>query len=241
MTTPDESLTALAVLADDLRGRLYAFIRATGRPVTREEAAASTGISRKLAAFHLDKLVEAGLLRARYDTRGGLRRAGRTPKTYEPAAKEIHVSIPPRHHDVLADILLDAVLAENSGQSARHAAMRIARARGGEFGGAARQRLRPGRLGAERALTLVGQILEGCGFEPAREGPALLTLRNCPFHPLAAKAPDLVCGINHAYLSGLADGLGAATIEAVLAPGPDRCCVQLTERGARIRRHQASR
>jgi predicted ArsR family transcriptional regulator len=241
MATSDESLNALAVLADDLRGRIYAFIRAAGRPVTREETAASTGISRKLAAFHLDKLVEAGLLRARYDTRGGLRRVGRTPKTYEPAGKEIHVSIPPRHHDVLADILLDAVLGESSGQSARHTATGVARVKGGELGGAARQRLRPGRLGAERALTLAGQILEGCGFEPARDSPILLTLRNCPFHPLAAKAPDLVCGINQAYLSGLADGLGAATIDAVLAPAPGRCCVQLMARAARIHPHRGSR
>jgi predicted ArsR family transcriptional regulator len=241
MTTPDESLDALAVLADDLRRRMYAFIRATGRPVTREEAAASAGISRKLAAFHLDKLVEAGLLRARYDTRGGLRRAGRTPKTYEPAGKEIRVSIPPRHHDVLADILLDAVLAETAGQSARRAAVHIARARGDEFGAVVRARLRPGRLGAERALTLAGQILEGHGFEPTRDSPTLLTLRNCPFHPLAAKAPDLVCGINHAYLEGLADGLGAAAIEAVLAPASGRCCVELRARDAHIRRHPGSR
>ena len=33
--------------------------------MSREEAAAHVGISRKLAAFHLDRLVEAGLLVAR--------------------------------------------------------------------------------------------------------------------------------------------------------------------------------
>ena len=240
MTTPDESLKTLAVLADALRRRMYAFIRAAGRPVTREEAAADAGISRKLAAFHLDKLVEAGLLRARYDTRSARPRAGRRPKTYEPAGAEIRVSIPPRHHDVLADILLDAVLAETPGHDARHAAMEIARARGGELAAIGRAQVRPGRLGPERALTLAGQILEGCGFEPAREGPALLRLRNCPFHPLAAKAPDLVCGINHAYLTGLVDGLGADSVEAVLAPSPGACCVELRARDAHTRHRPAS-
>ena len=104
-----------------------------------------------------------------------------------------------------------------------------------------REQIRPGRLSTERALTLASEILEGGGFEPARELPTLLQLRNCPFHPLAAKAPDLVCGINHAYIAGLIDGLGAATIEAVLAPAPGSCCVELTARDARIHPRPASR
>lgn len=224
---PDESLTALAVLGEDMRRRLYSFIRSAHRPVSREEAAASTGISRKLAAFHLDKLVSAGLLRARYDPPPGLRRVGRTPKTYEPADTEITVSIPPRHHDVLAGILVDAVAAESAGEDARSAATRIAAGQGRELGAAQRSRLRPGRLGAERALTIAGQILGDCGFEPQRDTPTGLRLRNCPFHPLAARAPELVCAINHAYLSGLLQGLGADTVGAILDPQPGSCCVRL--------------
>jgi predicted ArsR family transcriptional regulator len=54
-----------------------------------------------------------------------------------------------------------------------------------------------------------------------------LRLRNCPFHPLAAQAPDLVCGINQAFLAGFLDGMGAATVEAVLAPVVGECCVVL--------------
>ena len=77
----DASLATLAVLSEEMRWRLYAFVRTAHRPVSREEAATSTGISRKLAAFHLDKLVGAGLLRARYDAPLKPRRAGRTPKT----------------------------------------------------------------------------------------------------------------------------------------------------------------
>ena len=68
----------LAVLSEEMRWRLYALVRAAHRPVSREEAAASTGISRKLAAFHLDKLVSAGLLRARYYVPPGPRRVGRS-------------------------------------------------------------------------------------------------------------------------------------------------------------------
>ena len=52
----------VGALDDDLRRRMYAYCRRAGHSVTRDEAAAHVGISRKLAAFHLDKLVDAGLL-----------------------------------------------------------------------------------------------------------------------------------------------------------------------------------
>src|SRR6266496_2918362 len=108
----DPGISAVAALDDPLRQGMYAFIRRARRPVTRDEAAASVGISRKLAAFHLDKMVAAGLLRARYEAVGEVRRVGRTPKVYEPAGDDIRVSIPERRYEVLADILVDAVLTE---------------------------------------------------------------------------------------------------------------------------------
>lgn len=224
----DSSLATLAVLSEEMRWRLYAVVRAAHRPVSREEAAASTGISRKLAAFHLDKLVGAGLLRARYDAPLGPRRVGRTPKTYEPSGADIAISIPARRYDVLAGILIDAVRAGTAGEDPLAAATRMARARGTEQGASHRERLRPGRLGPERALTVAGEILGECGYEPQREGLTQLRLRNCPFHPLAEANRDVVCAVNRAYVSGLLDGLGATSTEAVPDHGPGTCCVQLT-------------
>jgi hypothetical protein len=61
-------------------------------------------------------------------------------------------------------------------------------------------------------------------------GPAL-RLGNCPFHPYAAKAPDLVCAINHAFLTGFLDGIGATTVQAFLLPRPGACCVELAVPG----------
>src|SRR5215203_1828993 len=155
-----ESVESVSVLADGLRRRLYGFIRRAHRPVTREEAAGEAGISAKLAAFHLDKLVAARLLHARYDNPGGIRRVGRRPKVYEPADTDIRISIPERRPDVLAEILMDAVLTEEPGEDAKSAALRTARHRGEELGAAERARTRPGRLGAERALTLSEGVLE---------------------------------------------------------------------------------
>jgi len=224
--TTDSSIRAVAALDDDLRRGMYGFIRKARRPVTREEAAAAVGISRKLAAFHLDKLVETGLLRVGCASTG-VRKVGRTPKVYEPSEADIRVSIPPRHHDVLAGILLDAVLTESDGESAREATMRVATRHGEELGTAERDRSRPGRLGTERALTLAEGVLARHGFEPSRETPTSVRLRNCPFHPLTAKAPELVCGINRAFIAGFLTGLEADTVSAMLAPAPGACCVEL--------------
>ncbi|QKG18787.1 helix-turn-helix transcriptional regulator [Actinomadura verrucosospora] len=221
------AIESLGVLQEDLRRRMFLFIRRARHPVTRDEAAASVGISRKLAAFHLDKLVDAGLLRARYAAPGGVPKVGRQPKVYEPSEAQIQVSVPERRHELLADLLLTAVLGERQDESAIQAALRTAAEQGRRLGEQERSRSRPGRLGAERGLTLCERMLEGHGYEPVRESATRLTLRNCPFHPLAAKAPDLVCGMNHAFLAGYLDGLDAGAVQAVLAPRPDECCVEL--------------
>ncbi|MEX2975117.1 helix-turn-helix transcriptional regulator [Streptomyces sp. C184] len=223
----DAAIESVSVLGEDSRRQMFAFIRRQRRPVTRDEAAASVGISRKLAAFHLDKLVDAGLLRARYESPGGIRKVGRQPKVYEPTDSEIRVSIPDRRHELLADLLLEAVLTEDDGETATHAAVRTAGRRGRELGESEREQTRPGRLGAERGLSVCERMLDQHGFEPVRETPTQLRLHNCPFHPLAAKAPELVCGMNHAFIAGYLEGLKVSGVQAILAPRPGECCVQL--------------
>jgi predicted ArsR family transcriptional regulator len=225
------ALRAFAALVEDQRRRLYGFARAARRPVSREEAATAVGISRKLAAFHLDKLVEAGLLRYRFLAHGASR-VGRRPKVYEPTGADFQISIPARRHELLADIFVQAVLAEPEHGSARAAAVQAAHRRGLREGTDVRERLRPGRLGGERALTIAAEALGGHGFEPDRVSPACVRLRNCPFHPLAQQAPELICGLNHAFMGGLVEGLQAETVEAVLAPTAGECCVELHAAGA---------
>ena len=59
-------LAALSALADPTRRRLYGLVVEAGRPLGRDEAVAAVGISRSLAAYHLDKLAEQGLLEVEY-------------------------------------------------------------------------------------------------------------------------------------------------------------------------------
>src|SRR5687768_9954039 len=177
---------AIGALEDDLRRRMYVFIRSQGRPVSRDEAAAEVGISRKLAAFHLDKLVERGLLAARYARPPGRSGpgAGRTSKYYEPSDLEVDVSIPERRYDIVGEIMVGA-LADDSERPAREVAKEIAYGKGVSVGEEVKARLRLRPPGNERVLAVAQETLTEFGFEPYRKDPGTISLRNCPFHTLA--------------------------------------------------------
>ena len=196
-------------------------------PVTRDQAAAAVGISRKLAAFHLDKLTAAGLLEtAAPDPASRRPGPGRAPKAYQAAAVEVAVSVPQRRYDLLGEVLAQAIVAEGPASTARHTAHQLARERGQALGERVRGERRLGRLGPERALTVVSELLAACGYAPARAPtPLQLLLRNCPFRQLARRAPELVCGLNQEFMAGLLAGLQTHRINAVLQPDPTRCCV----------------
>lgn len=219
----------MAVLEDELRRQIYLFVRRAGRSVTREEVAAEAGISRRLAAFHLDRLVERGLLRAHYARPPGRSGpgAGRSAKYYQPSELEVDVSIPERRYDIVGQLLVKAIRSASPEEPAPVAALRVAGEAGLDIGERERQERRLGRPGAERALTTAADILEDHGFEPYRPGPDEVALSNCPFHSLAREAPELVCRMNQAFIDGLLRGLGNHTVEAVLECRPGDCCVTL--------------
>ncbi len=217
------SISAVAALDDPVRNRLYRHVRSAPDAVTREEAADAVGISRKLAAFHLDKLVAVGLLSAGRRIEQP-RRPGRAPKIYEPVEQALSVSVPPRAHDDLASILIDAIV---DGADPQSACMRIASSRGKAVGATALGN----RSYDEQAGTPLDRVeswLDDQGYEPYRSEPNAVRLHNCPFHPLAARAPELVCGINVRYLSGALEGLGVDGVVARLAPAAGECCVEVS-------------
>ncbi len=225
----DEATARLAVLAGALRRRMYDFVRERRTPVSRDEAAGAVGISRKLAAFHLDKLEEAGFLKSHYarpSGRGGPG-AGRPSKLYESTDVEVQVSVPQRHYDIPGEILLEALETHLPDEDPQAAAERIAYERGFELG---RQNA-GGSLGTRpngrTALRSAETVLRDYGFEPYVDANGTVRLRNCPFHRLAQRSPTLVCGMNRAFVDGLLRGLGDDATEAQLAPRPGECCVAL--------------
>lgn len=225
-TLPGVDATRIvATLDDPRRAQLYRAVRESPEPLTREAAAAQVGISRKLAAFHLDRLVGAGLLEASFDRPAGASvRIGRAPKRYRATNVPVEVSIPPRQYDMIGEILLDGVEQPEPGEHPVDAVHRVAHERGRELGALTRTQRRLGRLGPERASTVTTELLAELGFEPAACGGQIVQ-RNCPFHRLAHHSPALVCGINRSFVGGLLDGLEASRLHATLAPADGRCCV----------------
>jgi len=219
---------AVAALVDPVRRALYDHVRRQTHPVSREEAAEAVSISRNLSAFHLDKLVDAGLLRARYEAPADQPRGrGRAPKVYEPADGTLTMSVPPRQYELVGEILADAVAGDPS--NARAAAERHAADVGRKIGAAHRD-----HTGSDVAATSTDDIsaayatLTDLGFEPRLGTTGELSLGNCPFHGLAVRHPELVRGPNEALISGVLDGLGADGLCARLQPDPGSCCVRIS-------------
>ncbi len=205
-------VSELSHLDDPLRRRLYESVVESDGPVSREQAAAGASIGRTLAAYHLDKLAEAGLLAVSYQRpagRGGPG-AGRPAKLYTRADNEISVSVPPRDYELLARLLVTSVEQDTSGavqeavNSAAHDAGR--------------------RAGAEADGDLV-DALRNCGYLPRTDGEGRIDLRNCPFHLVARNHRDVVCGLNLRLVEGVIAGCGHPRAHAALEPAPDRCCV----------------
>jgi predicted ArsR family transcriptional regulator len=211
----------VAALIDPVRRALYEHVRRQRRPVSREEAADAVAVSRNLTAFHLDKLVDVGLLHAHYEVPSGKRRGrGRTPKVYEAHADGLNLAIPARQYELAGQILADAIAESPADTSA--AVRRQAFQRGQQIGQSARPGSEDRVVGLEDACQALGEM----GFEP-RLGDEML-LENCPFHALAQRQRELICGLNQAFVAGLLAGLGAHALQARLIPRSGACCVTVT-------------
>ena len=224
MSQNEADLASVSCLDDRVRDRLYAFVSSRSEPVRRDEAAAAVGIGRALAVYHLDKLVESGLLTASYRRplgRGGPG-AGRPAKVYSRSIGEFVVTVPPREYQLAAGLLVQAVAADRSGR-ARAALHDAARQLGAGLG--ARHRADHGR-GDGLRLALAGALSEH-GFEPWHDGHGTVRMRNCPFRRLADMQPEVVCHMNLALIEGLIAGLGADGLNPVHDPEPGHCCVAI--------------
>ncbi|MFI6601040.1 helix-turn-helix transcriptional regulator [Nonomuraea sp. NPDC050536] len=206
-----DDLERVGQLQDPVRRRLYEFVAAQRGEVGRGEAAEAAGVSRTLAAHHLDRLVEAGLLESAFrlpDKKGP--GSGRPAKVYRRAAQERSVSLPPRDYATLAGVLAETVDLLGGEEQAEKAARAVG-ARIGRRGGGPLE-----------------QVLLERGYQPYQEG-GRLRMRNCPFHVLAEDQPLLVCGVNLALCQGLLEGIGDDPGRAALDPRPGECCVSFTQ------------
>jgi predicted ArsR family transcriptional regulator len=205
-----DPLGALSSLGDATRRRIYDHVSARTAPVSREEVAAAAAVGRTLAAYHLDRLAAEGLLTVTHERRSGRSGpgAGRPAKLYARSEEEVSVSVPPRDYHLAARLLADAAAADTEGHTRR------------ALTAAAEQ------LGRELAADdlALEPLLRERGYEPY-DDDGVVRLRNCPFHAVAQRHPEVVCDMNLALLGGLVESTPGVT--ATLEPAPGRCCVAL--------------
>src|SRR5438552_7391861 len=238
MCAPDlqHCIAAIASLDEPVRRELYLYVAGRRREVGRDEAARALRVSRALAAFHLDKLVELGLLDAAFRRLSGRQGpgAGRPAKLYRRSTRQVDITLPQRRYDLAGRLLARALAAQRSPASRRvleRAAHDLGKTLGQEARAEARRgrgRRRPGGPGGpRRPLAAALAALDDCGFEPTRVDGEV-RLRNCPFDAVAAEARVLVCGMNLALVRGLVAGAGVWRARARSAPEAGACCVALT-------------
>ena len=221
----DDQVGALALLSEPVRRSLYLHVASCDHDVSRDEAAGAVGIDRSLAAFHLDKLVERGLLEVTYRRLTGRSGpgSGRPAKLYRRSSRQHEVSLPPRQYELAARLLAEGLEGPRPGhRSVAGAAKEFGRS----IGRSARSALRP-RAGRERRMAAMVDALGRHGYEPERAGGAVV-LRNCPFHGLTDRHRQLVCGMNFALLQGFLEGMEADDLEARPESQPGHCCVTLS-------------
>ncbi len=205
----------MAALDDPVRRAVFDFVAKSRSAVGRDVAAEALGLSRRVAALHLDRLAEVGLLSVEYrrlHDRSGPG-AGRPSKLFRRADEEIEVSVPARQYELIAELFVGAV-AESL-----------------EAGADLQEVL--GRRAYETGVALGGRgddirvALAEVGYEPQEtdDGQGLV-MANCPFHRIAREHTDLVCRLNLKLLQGLAD-TQANPPRLRLQPAPTQCCVRL--------------
>lgn len=215
----EQQAAGIGSLAEPVRRALYEYVVAQPDPVGREQAAAAVRVPSHKAIFHLDRLVEEGLLEVEFRRLSGRSGpgAGRPSKLYRRSEREWSVSLPPRRYDLVGHLLATAVDRARREEKPLDATLdEVATAEG----------VTVGRDSRPQPLV---EVLRHQGYEPRTEDDVLV-LANCPFDALAQEHTELVCGLNRSYLQGVADGLNDADHEACLEPEPGLCCVKVRPR-----------
>jgi len=230
MSDLERRIAGIAALDQPLRRDLYRHLAAAEGWTSRDQAAAALGVPRSVAAFHLDKLAEAGVVEVRFERTSGRQGpgAGRPSKLYRPSPHEIAASVPERRYDLASSLLATAVAESiHTGTPVDDCLRVAAHAAGQQIGVESREAVDGGGPLDRRRDAVLG-VLARHGYEPELDPKQEIALANCPFHRLAVEHRELVCGMNLDFLDGLLEGMAPADqLTARLEPAPGYCCVRI--------------
>lgn len=223
----EAQVMSIGALAEPTRLALYRYVAAADAPVGREQAAQEVDLPLHTVKFHLDRLVEEGLLEVEYRRLTGRTGpgAGRPSKLYRRASRHVSVSLPQRRYDLAGEVLAAAVdQSTRDGTPIAEAVQHVAHTTGTRLADDRRPTTR--RTGRTAKKASLVKVLVDQGYEP-RLVDDDVCLTNCPFDRLAAEHTQLVCSMNLALVDGVIDGLDLKPMRARLEPQPGFCCVKV--------------
>jgi len=222
-----KDIASISALDDPIRAAILKHVATAGVEVSRDQAAEAVGVTRRVAAFHLDRLAEEGWLTVTYRRLTGRSGpgAGRSSKLYRRSAKRVEVSVPTRNYELMARLFASA--ARTDGAATLRELEPVARDFGTNIGRLARMRGGDNPT-SERLVQCLVDALSDEGFEPF-DDRGVGRLRNCPFHEMARENTDLICSMNLALMQGMARGIGLSHVTPRLAPVEGICCVAFYE------------
>jgi predicted ArsR family transcriptional regulator len=239
--TPDEfnaSVTAVtSAFGDPTRREIYLFVReASAAPeggITATEVAERFELHPNVARHHLEKLTSGGYLSVA--PAGPARTAGRPSKRYRVSDVDATLAFPPRHDDVLAQLLaraLDLLGPEQASAMADEV--------GFEYGVALAERMGPtadatGRAqrSLRSAMASVAEALTAHGFAAhteARGRSLAIVSECCPFGEAAQRYPHVVCAVDRGMIRGMLAALSRdvdVRFEASRPEGDEHCVTRV--------------
>lgn len=210
--------------------------RSTG--LTAAEVGTRVGLHVTTARFHLERLVEAGVLMAGFHRHG----TGRPHKRYAVAPEEAPTSRPADAYRMLAELLTEALAPQAAGGalSPETAGSRWAHQHVRALSGVAADNELPQARTAGQWLAKMGlvlDLLESWGYEPSlrtadRGRAAEIALGRCPFLELAEAHTQVVCAAHRGVLQGTLDVLGEPDTDVRIEPfaAPGTCLAHVATR-----------
>jgi predicted ArsR family transcriptional regulator len=214
-------VSRVSALADPIRRALYHFVAHQPGAVSRDQAAAGLEIPRHTAKFHLDKLVDEGLLVPEFRRLSGRTGpgAGRPAKLYRRVRKEVNVTLPRRRYDLAGHVLADTLERVQAGTPLDQAVEDAAE-------NAAAIVIASWPPTESSDVERIAGVLARLGYEPRLEDDGV-RLSNCPFQQLSDDHTGVVCSMNRRFIDAIGRQLDCTDVHPASVDRGTGCCVAL--------------
>lgn len=216
-----QRVSRVSALADPIRRALYHFVAHQQGAVSRDQAAAGLDIPRHTAKFHLDKLVDEGLLIPEFRRLSGRTGpgAGRPAKLYRRVRKEVNVTLPRRRYDLAGHVLADTLERIQAGAPFDRAIQDAA----DNAAGIVVESWPPTE---SSDLERIAAVLARLGYEPRPDSDGI-RLSNCPFQQLSDDHTGVICPMNRRFIDAVGRRLDCTDVHPTEVERGTGCCVAL--------------